>query len=105
MTIATTGAVARRESVRAIAVCRAAPAAQAVLDAEQRGALRPVIEKYDGITFNELLRTQGASPVAVAILAVGLPSGLGAGPDVVSALDLLREAAHRALHKQSLTIR
>ncbi|AHG88948.1 amine oxidase [Gemmatirosa kalamazoonensis] len=82
-----------------------APHVQAVLDAETRGTVRDVIGRYDGVTFNELLRTQGASPAALTIIGVGLPSGLGDGPDAVSALDLLREAAHRTLRKQSFTIR
>ena len=80
-------------------------AVQEVADAESRDAsLRPV-EKYDRLTFSAFLRAEGASPAAIAILAVGLPSGLGDGPDRVSALDLLREAAHRAARKQSFTIR
>jgi monoamine oxidase len=82
-----------------------APHVQAVLDAETKGAVRQVIEKYDGVTFSDFVRAQGASPAALAIINVGLPSGLGDGPDAVSALDLLREAAHRSLRKQSFTIR
>jgi monoamine oxidase len=41
----------------------------------------------------------------VLTLKAGLASGLGDGADHVSAPNLLREAAHRALRKQSFTIR
>lgn len=78
---------------------------QVVADAESRDASLRSLGKYDRMTFSAFLRSQGASPAAVAILAVGLPSGLGDGPDRVSALDLLREAAHRQARKQSFTIR
>lgn len=81
------------------------PHLQALIDAELRGALLPAFERYDRQTFTELLREQGASAAAVAILRIGLPSGLGDGADSVSALNLLREAAHRQVRKQSFTIR
>jgi monoamine oxidase len=81
------------------------PAVQEVADAESQDATLRSVEKYDRMTFSAFLRGQGASPAAIAILAIGLPSGLGDGPDRVSALDLLREAAHRQAHKQSFTIR
>jgi monoamine oxidase len=77
----------------------------AIMEAEARGELLPMYEKYDRITFTEFLRDQGASPAAIAIINAGLPSGLGDGGDAVSALDLLREAAMRSRRKQSLTIR
>jgi len=82
-----------------------AAAVQEVADAESRDPLLRSLAKYDRVTFSEFLRTQGASSAAIAILAIGLPSGLGDGADRISALDLLREAAHRAARKQSFTIR
>ena len=82
-----------------------AAAVQEAADAEARDPLLRSLDKYDRVTFSEFLRTQGASSAAIAILAIGLPSGLGDGAHRVSALDLLREAAHRAARKQSFTIR
>jgi len=82
-----------------------APAVQEVVEAEAHDPSLRSLEKYDRITFSDFLRAQGASPAAMAILAIGLPSGLGDGPDHVSALDLLREAGHRQAAKQSFTIR
>jgi len=81
------------------------PLLQALNDAEAQGTLLSALGKHDRSTFSEYLRAQGASPAAVAILKAGLASGLGDGADHVSALNLLREAAHRALRKQSFTIR
>ena len=81
------------------------PAVQEVVEAEANDPLLRSLEKYDRITFSDFLRAQGASPAAMAILAIGLPSGLGDGPDHVSALDLLLEAGHRQAAKQSFTIR
>jgi len=81
------------------------PAVQEVVEAESHDPSLRSLEKYDRITFSDFLRAQGASPAAMAILAIGLPSGLGDGPDHVSALDLLREAGHRQAAKQSFTIR
>ena len=81
------------------------PAVHEVIDAESKDPALRSLEKYDRQTFSAFLRAQGASPAAMAILAIGLPSGLGDGPDHVSALDLLREAAHRQAAKQSFTIR
>ena len=81
------------------------PAVQEVVEAESHDPLLRSLEKYDRITFSDFLRAQGASPAAMALLAIGLPSGLGDGPDHVSALDLLREAAHRQAVKQSFSIR
>ena len=81
------------------------PAVQEVIDAEASDPFLRSLEKYDRITVSDFLRAQGASPAAMAILAIGLPSGLGDGPDHVSALDLFREAAHRQAAKQSFTIR
>jgi monoamine oxidase len=82
-----------------------ASAVQEVADAESRDAMLRSLEKYDRISFAAFLRAQGASSAAIAILGVGLPSGLGDGPERVSALDLLREAAHRQVRKESFTIR
>lgn len=81
------------------------PELGAVTEAEASGTLLSALGQYDRITFSEFLRQKGASAAAVAILNVGLPSGLGDGGDHVSALDLLREAAHRQERKQSFTIR
>jgi len=80
-------------------------AVQEVADAESRDPSLRSLEKYDRMAFAAFLRAQGASSAAVAILATGLVSGLGDGADRVSALDLLREAAHRQARKQSFTIR
>ena len=76
----------------------------AIVEAEARGELQK-FERYDRITFTQFLREQGASAAAIAIINVGLPSGLGDGGDAVSALDLLREAAMRSRRRQSSTIR
>ena len=81
------------------------PAVREVAQAESSDATLRSVSRYDRVTFAAFLRAQGASPAAVAILAVGLPSGLGDGAERVSALDLLREAAHRAARTQSFTIR
>jgi monoamine oxidase len=63
------------------------------------------LKKYDQISFAEFLRRRGASPDAVAIMNLGLASGLGDGAETVSALDLLREAAHRERTTQLFTIK
>jgi len=63
------------------------------------------LRRYDPFTFSEFLRQRGASPAAVALLKLALPSGLGDGADAVSAANLLREAAHREERKHSSTIR
>lgn len=63
------------------------------------------LKRYDGMSFVEFLRQQGASPGAVEILRLGLADQLGEGADAVSALNLLREAAPRAVVKQSFSIR
>lgn len=63
------------------------------------------LKRYDQMSFAEFLRRRGASPDAVAIMNLGLPSGLGDGAETVSALDLLREAAHRERTKQLFTIK
>jgi monoamine oxidase len=81
------------------------PRLQEVVDADTRGDLLRTLGHYDRMTFSDYLRQQGASPAAIAILKIGLPSGLGDGADAVSALNLLREAAHRFVRKQSFTIR
>lgn len=81
------------------------PHLAAINDAERRNALLEGFGKYDKQTFTEFLVASGASPGAIAILKVGLVSGLGDGADHASALNLLREAAHRSLSRQSFTIR
>src|SRR5262249_19650776 len=63
------------------------------------------LKRYDSMSFAEFLRQQGASPGAVEILRLGLAHQLGEGADAVSALNLLREAAPRAVVKQSFSIR
>src|SRR5262245_15548094 len=63
------------------------------------------LKRYDRMSFAEFLRQQGASPGAVEILRLGLADQLGEGADAVSALNLLREAAPRAVVKQSFSIR
>ena len=82
-----------------------APAVQEVIDVEPGDPLLRSLEKYDRITLSAFLRAQGASPAAIAIIGVGLPSGLGDGTEHVSALNLFREAAHRQKRTQSFTIR
>lgn len=62
------------------------------------------LKRHDRMSFAEFLRQQGASPGAVEILRLGLADQLGEGADEVSALNLLREAAPRAMVKQSFTI-
>jgi len=52
--------------------------------------------KYDDMTFYEFLRKQGASADAATLLGLGAYGGLGDGVRSVSALVLLREAAHRS---------
>jgi monoamine oxidase len=81
------------------------PAVIEVMEAEASDPMLRAFEKYDRMTFAEFLRGRGASPNAIAIIAVGLVSGLGDGAERVSALDLLREAAHRRARKDSFTIR
>jgi monoamine oxidase len=63
------------------------------------------LKKYDQMTFFEFLRRQGASSDAASLLGLGGIGGLGDGVRSVSALVLLREAAHRALMKQNYAIR
>jgi monoamine oxidase len=63
------------------------------------------LKKYDRMTFSEFLRRQGASMDAAQLLGLGGIGGLGDGVGSVSALVLLREAAHRAMLKQNYTIR
>lgn len=63
------------------------------------------IKRFDRISFAEFLRQQGASPGVVEILKLGLADQLGDGADATSALNLLREAALRAMVKQSFFIR
>jgi len=63
------------------------------------------LKRYDRMSFAEFLRQQGASPGAIEILKLGLADQLGDGADAVSALDLLREAAPRAVVKQVFSIR
>ena len=81
------------------------PHLKAIYEADANGRLLEQFGKYDGMTFAEFTRSQGASAAAVRILNLGLPIGLGDGGDHHSALNLLREAAYRQLRKESFTIR
>lgn len=65
----------------------------------------PSLKKLDEITFYEFLRKQGASADAAMLLGLGAYGGLGDGVGSVSALVLLREAAHRAGMHTNSTIR
>ena len=65
----------------------------------------PSLKKYDDITFYDFLRKQGASADAASLLGLGAYGGLGDGVNSVSALVLLREAAHRAGMHSNATIR
>jgi monoamine oxidase len=90
---------------RALWLMYVAPTVEKVIEVEAQDPLLRSLAHYDRITFTDFLRQVGASPAAIAILNVGLPMGLGDGGDKVSALDLLREAAHRQVMRQSFTIR
>ena len=63
------------------------------------------LKKYDQMTFAEFLRRQGASPHAAWLLQLGLADQLGEGANAVSALNMLREAAPRALVREAFVIR
>jgi monoamine oxidase len=82
-----------------------APVVNEIGDPEAADWPMPAISKYDQLNFTEFLRERGASPGAISILRLGLADQLGEGSDVVSALDLLREAAPRALEKRLYVIR
>jgi len=55
----------------------------------------PALARYDGMTMAELLRARGASPDAVALLALGYLDLGGDGIDTCSALSMLRDLALR----------
>jgi len=61
--------------------------------------------KYDRMNFTEFLRAQGASPDAAMLLGLGAMGAFGDGASTVSALVMLREAAHRSRLKQNFYIR
>ena len=82
-----------------------APVVKELGDPEAAGWPPAPLKRYDRMSFAEFLRRQGASPGAVEILRLGLADQLGDGADAVSALNLLREAAPRAVVKQSFSIR
>ena len=63
------------------------------------------LKKYDDVSFAQFLRDRGASPGAISILRLGWVELLGDGADVMSALDVLREALPRSLEKQLYVIR
>src|SRR5262245_42492937 len=81
------------------------PALKELGDLETADWPQAPLRRYDSMSFAEFLRRQGASPGAVEILRLGLADQLGEGADAVSALNLLREAAPRAVVKQSFSIR
>jgi monoamine oxidase len=81
-----------------------APVVKELVDPEAADWPPASLKRYDSISFAEFLRQQGASPGAVEILRLGLADQLGEGADAVSALNLLREAAPRAVVKQSFSI-
>ena len=63
------------------------------------------LKKYDRMSFYEFLRRQGASMDAATLLGLGAYGAFGDGARSVSALVLLREAAHRGGVKQNYYIR
>jgi monoamine oxidase len=81
------------------------PAVEEVGDYDAEGWPTPALLKYDRMTFTDLLRQRGASPDAVFLLKLGALGAFGDGPDTLSALVVLREAAHRAKEKQNFYIR
>jgi len=82
-----------------------APALKEIGDPEGADWPASSLKKFDDINFTQFLRDRGASAGAISILRLGLADQLGEGADAVSALDLLREAAPRALEKQLYVIR
>lgn len=82
-----------------------APVVKELGDSEAAGWSTTSLKRYDSMSFAEFLRQQGASPGAVDILRLGLADQLGEGADAVSALNLLSEAAPRAVVKQLFSIR
>jgi monoamine oxidase len=81
------------------------PALKEIGDPEGADWPSAALKKFDELSFNQFLRDRGASPDAISILRLGLADQLGEGADAVSALDLLREAAPRALEKRLYVIR
>jgi monoamine oxidase len=81
------------------------PVLKEVGDYDEPGWPQESLKKYDRMTFFEFLRSRGASPDAALLLGLGGIGGLGDGVRSVSALVLLREAAHRAKVKQNYVIR
>jgi monoamine oxidase len=63
------------------------------------------LKKYDRMSFFEFLLARGASPGAASLLSLGALGAFGDGARSLSALVLLREAAHRATSKQNYTLR
>jgi monoamine oxidase len=82
-----------------------APVLEEVGDYDAHGWPPDSLKKYDRVTFYEFLRGRGASPDAAGLIGMGWPGGLGDGVRSVSALVLLREAAHRAKFGQNYYIR
>jgi monoamine oxidase len=81
------------------------PALKEIGDPEGADWPASSLKKFDDVSFTQFLRDRGASPGAISILQLGLADQLGEGADALSALDLLREAAPRALEKQLYVIR
>src|SRR3990167_7297972 len=63
----------------------------AAQDPRSPGWPPPALEKYDAVTFCQLLATQGASPGAVSLLPLGFPDFWGDGASAASALLILRD--------------
>lgn len=81
------------------------PALKEIGNPEEANWPMAELRRYDRLSFAEFLRERGASAGAIAILRLGLADQLGEGADADSALNLLREAAPRALEKQPFVIR
>src|SRR5262249_9227639 len=82
-----------------------APALKEMGDTAAAGWPPDNLKKYDKLSFDQFVRTEGASSDAAGLMTFGGLGALGDGPHTVSALDLLREAAQRSLTKQSFRIR
>ena len=65
----------------------------AAQDPRSPGWPPPALEKYDAVTFCQLLAQQGASPGAVTLLHLGFPDFWGDGAFAASALLILRDDA------------
>lgn len=82
-----------------------APVLKEIGDPEATNWPPAALKKFDDATFVQFLRDRGASPGATSILRLGWVDLLGEGADVMSALDVLREALPRSLEKEVYVIR